>query len=460
MNPVAGLFIALALVLANAFFVASEFALLSLDRSQLETLKRPRLARLVNAILDRLTFYLSSAQFGITLSALLLGFVIEPILVRLLEPGVESLLGMGAAHGVAIGLALTVATAVHLVFGEQIPKIYAIGQPLRTTAALSPAMRVFSLVVGPITSLLNKLAEVVVGLFGLSPSSHRDGVVSVEDLEYVVKTSGEGGTLDPEDVELLTASLRFGTKTAADVFVPRTEVVAVGQSATAAELAELSLATGFSRFPVVAEVPDTDGALNLDSIVGLVHVKSVFEVTPADRDSKSVAQFCSEAFAVPPGVALQSLLGEMRQRHFQMAVVLDEHGGMAGIVTFENIVEKLVGEIIDEYDAEAVPAGSDRSGNVVSGLLRADEVLEATGFEMPDGSYETIAGMVLQELGRIPSVGEIVFTDNWRWEVVELDGNRIAWLRYWPPIGWEGASGRLTSVDRPPSPAQPTRSTP
>jgi len=437
MNPIVGLFIALALVMANAFFVASEFALVSLDRSQLESLKRPRRVRLINGLLDRLTFHLSSAQFGITLSALMLGFVIEPILAELIEPLIEPLFGAGASRGVAIGLSLAVATAVHLVFGEQIPKLYSIGQPLRTVTFLSPAMRIFSIVVGPITSLLNNLAERAVKLVGLAPATLHDSVVSVEDLEYVFKTSGQGGTLDPEDVELLTASLKFGTKTAANVFVPRTEVVAVGQSATAADLAELSLETGFSRFPVV---DDAEGSLNLDSIVGLVHVKSVFEVPPPERPVKPIAEFCSEVFAVPPQVALQSLLGEMRQRHFQMAVVLDEHGGMAGIVTFENIVEKLVGEIVDEYDEELQPAEGSSADNVISGLLRADEVQAATGFAMPPGDYETIAGLILHELERIPSQGEIIFINGWRWEVAEMDEYRIAWLRYQPPLSFDVAS--------------------
>ena len=431
MHPVFGFLIALALVLSNGFFVASEFALLSLDRSQIETLARPRLVKLINHMMDRLTFYLSSAQFGITLSALLLGFVIEPVLVRLLEPAIAPLFGAGSAHGVAIGLALTIATLVHLVFGEQIPKIYAIGQPLRTASALGPTMRMFSLAVRPITATLNKIAELFVGLFNLSPISNRDGVVSVEDLEYVVKTSGEGGTIDPEDVQLLTASLRFGDRTAADVFMPRTEVAAIGETATLSELASLSLATGYSRFPVVAET--ASNGLNLDSLTGLVHVKSVFEVPPSERDSKQVADFCSSALAVPTTAGLQNLLSEMRQRHSQMAVVLDEHGGMAGIVTFEDIVERLVGGIEDEHDPEEAMLAQGQMYNVLSGLQRSDDVLAATGFVMPEGDYETIAGMMLQRLGRIPSAGETIFVDGWRWEVVEMDGNRIAWLRYWKP---------------------------
>ncbi len=456
MNPVAGMFIALALIAANAFFVASEFSLLALDRSQLETLKRPRRVRLINGLFDRLTFYLSTAQFGITLSALLLGFVVEPILVQLFEPVIEPLFGENLSHGAAIILSLAIATTAHLVFGEQIPKLYAIGQPLRTASLLGPAMRVFSTVVGPVTSLLNNLSEKAVKVFGLSPSTPHDSVVSVQDLEYAVKSSGEGGTIDPADVELLMASLRFGTKTAADVFIPRVEVVAVGHSATAADLAELSLETGFSRFPVVTEA---EGSLNLDAIVGLVHVKSVFEVPPGERSSRRVEEFCTEAFAVPPSVALQSLLGEMRKRRFQMAVVLDEHGGMAGIVTFENIVEKLVGEIVDEYDEEVKPSEAGSSGNVISGLLRADEVLEAAGFEMPPGDYETIAGFVLHELERIPAEGEIVFIAGWRWEIVEMDGYRIAWLRYRPPLTSIQAADGSSAASSPASqgdPAQPS----
>ena len=252
MNPIVSILIALGLVMANAFFVASEFSLLSLDRSQLETLKSRRRARLIGNMLDdKLTFYLSSAQFGITLSAVLLGYVIEPLLARLFEPLLEPIVGEGAVRGVAIVVSLAVATGVHLVLGEQIPKIYAIARPLPTAARLSPALKVYSTLVGPITSLLNSFSERIVGLFGMSTAGGLESVESVEDLEYYVKVSSEEGTLEPEDAELLTASLRFAAKTTADVFMPRTEVVAVTATATAADLAELSVATGFSRFPVV-----------------------------------------------------------------------------------------------------------------------------------------------------------------------------------------------------------------
>ena len=439
MNPIVSILIALGLVMANAFFVASEFSLLSLDRSQLDTLKSRRRARLIGNMLDnKLTFHLSSAQFGITLAAVLLGYVIEPLLARLFEPLLEPIVGEGAVHGVAIGVSLAVATAVHLVLGEQIPKIYAIARPLPTASRLSPALKVYSTLVGPITSLLNRFSERTVGLFGMSSAGGLESVESVEDLEYYVKISSEEGTLEPEDAELLTASLRFAAKTTADVFMPRTEVVAITATATAADLAELSVATGFSRFPVVESsaestaegsaestaesAPETQ---NLDALVGLVHVKSVFDVPREQRGQVSVEDLASELFAVPLGLSLRSLLAEMRQRRMQMAVVLDEHGGMAGVVTLENILEMLVGDIDDEHDET-----QEVSENLISGLARAEEVREVTGFAMPEGDYETIAGFLISEIKRIPKQGETVLIDGWTWEVAEMDARRIAWLRF------------------------------
>ena len=437
MNPIVSILIALGLVMANAFFVASEFSLLSLDRSQLDTLKSRRRARLIGNMLDKLTFHLSSAQFGITLAAVLLGYVIEPLLARLFEPLLEPIVGEGAVHGVAIGVSLAVATAVHLVLGEQIPKIYSIARPLPTASRLSPALKVYSTLVGPITSLLNRFSERAVGLFGMSSAGGLESVESVEDLEYYVKVSSEEGTLEPEDAELLTASLRFAAKTTADVFMPRTEVAAITATATAADLAELSVATGFSRFPVVESTAESTSAStaesspepqNLDALVGLVHVKSVFDVPREQRAEVSVEDLASELFAVPLGLSLRSLLAEMRQRRMQMAVVLDEHGGMAGVVTLENILEMLVGDIDDEHDET-----QEVSENLISGLARAEEVREVTGFAMPEGDYETIAGFLISEIKRIPNQGETVLIDGWTWEVAEMDARRIAWLRFEKP---------------------------
>lgn len=441
MNPIVSVLIALGLVMANAFFVASEFSLLSLDRSQLDTLKSRRRARLIGNMLDRLTFHLSSAQCGITLAAVLLGFVIEPLLARLFEPLLEPIVGEGAVKGAAIGVSLAIATALHLVLGEQIPKIYAIARPLRTASRLSPALKVYSTLVGPITSLLNRFSERTVGLFGMSSAGGLESVESVEDLEYYVKVSSEEGTLDPEDAELLTASLRFAAKTTADVFMPRTEVVAVTAAATAADLAELSVATGFSRFPVVESTAESKSlsttanpaeslpeSQNLDALVGLVHVKSVFDVPREQRGQVSVGDLASELFAVPLGLPLRALLAEMRQRRMQMAVVLDEHGGMAGVVTLENILEMLVGDIDDEYDET-----QEVSENLISGLARAEEVREVAGFVMPEGDYETIAGLLVSEIKRIPNEGETILIDGWTWEVAEMDARRIAWLRFQGP---------------------------
>ncbi|HKY14008.1 MAG TPA: hemolysin family protein [Microthrixaceae bacterium] len=433
--------IAALLVLANAFFVAVEFALVAVDRTEVElaAASGDRRAALIASSLSRLNFHLSGAQLGITATSLALGFVAEPAIAQLLEEPLGELLGDAGMRGLSLVISLGIATVVQMVIGELIPKAIAVGRPLGTARTLAPLTRGYVVVMAPVIRLFVGAANRAVRRFGIEPAEELSSVRSRAELVRLVRSSAEEGTLEPDEVDLLTRVFRFGEKTAADVLTPRTDVVALASSADGGELTARSVETGYSRFPVY----DVD----LDDIVGVVHVKSLFGVEPSARSSVGVTALMAEPFVVPEAMPIDELLDEMRGNHQYLAVVLDEYGGTAGIATSEDLVEEIVGEIDDEHD----PYGTARrttvrgTGTVISGGLHADEVREVCGFEMPDGEYETLAGFVLDRLGRIPDIGDEVVHDGWHLVVGVKRRHRIVSLIVTPPppvTGDPGEAGR------------------
>lgn len=421
-----GIFGVVALVAANGFFVAAEFALVAADRARLESAAAggERRAKLVMALLGRLSFHLSGAQLGITLTSLGLGFVAEPTVGALLEPAVEPIAGSGS-RGVSIGLALALATVFQTVLGELVPKNMAISRPLPIAYLTARPFKIASVLMSPFVRVLDGVANRIVRRLGIEPTEELAAGRSLDELEYLVRSSGEGGTLRPDEVRLLTRSIRFADKTAADALTPRLEVTAVTPDTTVEELAGVSVATGFSRFPVI-------GA-DLDDVVGVVTVKSIYEVPADQRATTTVGSVATEGLSVPEGRDLESLLTEMRRTGVQMAVVVDEHGGTAGVITVEDLVEEVVGEISDEHDEPELTVIREAHSVVLAGSLHPDEVAEACGFEVPDGDYETLAGFALAILQRLPAEGEIFTVDGWRFEIAEMDRRRIASLRLTPP---------------------------
>jgi len=423
-----GLLAVVALIGANAFFVAAEFAAVSVPRGPLEEAARSgrrarrRRAQSLLKVTERLTFHLSAAQVGITVMSLLLGWLAEPLIAELLVGAFGSVLSESSAHTVSVAVALALAMGVTLVTGEQLPKMLAISRPLSTGLICARPLRLYGYVMWPFVTLFNSTADRVVRLAGLEPAAELRSVRTLRELEYIIRSSGSGGELDPDEVTLLTRSIRFGAKTAADALVPRVEVVTVGAGDTMADLVEATAASGHSRFPVV----DSD----LDDVRGVVHVKAVHGVPPAERPRVTVTEFMHEVWAVPESADLESLLGEMSRRRQSLAVVVDEHGGTAGIITAEDIIEEIVGEIDDEHDpvAELTPAAPPGEW-FLGGDLRADGVEEACGLRLPDGPYETLAGFVLWRLGRVPVVGDSFSWEGRRFEVAEMVRRRIAAVR-------------------------------
>jgi CBS domain containing-hemolysin-like protein len=420
-----GLTAVLLLILATGFFVAVEFALVAVDRDRVDAdaASGSRRARATSNALRRLSFNLSGAQLGITVTSLVVGFIAEPTIADAIEPLVEGVVGERRASGTAIVIALVLATVVTMVVGELVPKSLAIAKPRPTAYALAPPMLIVTRVLGPVIRFLNGTANWTVRRLGIEPREELTSVRSLEELELLIRSSGEEGTLEPEALTLLTRSLRFGEKDAADALIPRLSVVSLSIDDVVSALADRAVETGHSRFPVV-------GA-DLDDVHGVVHVKDVYRVPYDERATRPLAELMVPAFVVPETRDLADLLADLRRVGSHLAIVVDEHGGTAGIITLEDILEEIVGEIDDEHDRPVPELTRVQRGGewYLSGTLHGDEVFDACGFVMPAGDYETLAGFVLTRLGHIPEAGEWFDHEGWHIEVVELDGRRIATVR-------------------------------
>ena len=416
MNTISGLLIMTALLVLNASFVAAEFSLLALDRARVEAQANQgsRVHRSLLRALQRLTLTMSGCQFGITLSALMLGFVAEPTMARLLT-------GDDHPTGLSVLLAIFVATVLHLIVGEQVPKYIALAAPEATSRKLVPLLAGYSVLVRPLVRLLNGTANSVVRRFGVEPRDEIDTSRTSEELETLI-TERASSVLDPEEVSLLTRSLRFSDKTAVDALIPRVDVDALQRATQVSDLIAHALDTGRSRFPVF----DKD----LDDIIGVVHVKSVYRLSPEERRTTHVSEIMRDILAVPETRKLEEILSDMRNYRTQMAVVIDEHGATSGIITLEDLLEEILGEIKDEYDNDLVEAELENPGSfLVAGRLNFEEVFDATGFKIPEGQYETLAGFVLERLGHLAEPGEKVIEGQWTIEVVEVKRRRIITLR-------------------------------
>ncbi|GLY17934.1 hemolysin family protein [Kineosporia rhizophila] len=414
------------LTLGTAIFVAAEFSLVALDRSTVERAVESgdKRAPSVLAAIRSLSTQLSGAQVGITITTLLVGYLVRPSLATLLQAPAEAVGLEGAAvDSVTVALALIAATAFSMVVGELIPKNLAISVPLPTARVVAGPQRAFTTVTRPLITVLNGSANRLLRLVGVEPQEELSAGRSADELAALVRHSAEVGTLDQQTATLLTRSLGFSSRSAADVMTPRVRMLVLQKDEPAAAAITLARRTGHSRFPVV------DG--DLDDVVGVVHLKSAVAVPMERRDEVPVAAFMSEALRVPETMRLDPLLVELRALGLQLAVVVDEYGGTAGVVTLEDLVEELVGDVSDEHDRSRPGIVRRRDGAwLVPGLMRPDEVRERTGVGVPDGNaYETLGGFVMAGLGRIPAVGDEVPVEGARVRVERMDGRRVDRVR-------------------------------
>lgn len=414
------------LTFGTALFVAAEFSLVSLDRPTVERAVAGGDTR-ANGVLTAmrsLSTQLSGAQVGITITTLIVGYLVEPSLARLLEPPLTSLgLSADATPPVAVGLGLFLATVFSMVVGELLPQNLGISVPLATAKVVAGPQRAFTRAVLPLITLLNGSANRFLRAFGIEPTEELSAGRTPEELAALVRRSAEAGTLDEQTATLLTRSLDFSAHTADEVMTPRVRVVTIERDETAQDVIALARRTGLSRFPVEGE--------GIDDLVGVVHLKSAVAVPRERRAEVPVAALVSEVLRVPETLRLDPLLLTLRQQGMQLAVVEDEYGGTAGIVTLEDVIEEIVGEVSDEHDRARTQVVRRRDGSyLLPGLMRPDEVAESIGLQVPeDPAYETIAGFLMARLGRVPQAGDVVRLPGAELSVERMDRRRVDRVR-------------------------------
>lgn len=422
------------LTIGTGLFVASEFALVNLDRSDLEV-RQTRGERGLGPVISALkktSTHLSSAQLGITLTTLLAGYTLEPAFSTWLSVPLTALgLSTAAVRIIASIIAIAAATLLSMIIGELVPKNLALALPRAVAKVVVPFQVGFTAVFRPAVTVLNSTANSVLRLLGVEPKEELSGARTAEELTSLVRRSAREGSLDRDTATLLARTLAFADHTAQDVMTPRPRVASIERLESAHDVIELARRTGFSRFPVI-----DDG---IDDVVGIVHIKQAVAVPRAKRADVPVSALQSDALRVPETMKLDSLLAELRGRGYQMAVVVDEYGGTAGVATLEDLVEELVGEVSDEHDRTKADVVRSRDWFTFPGILRPDELLERTGIAVPEqGPYETVAGWLMSELGRLPEVGDSVEIDAGVFRIERLDGRRIDRVRYTPlpePLG-------------------------
>ena len=421
------------LTAANAFFVAAEFGLVTVDRSEIDTRAQAgdRRARTVQRVLHNLSFQLSGTQLGITLATVLTGYLAEPALSKLFNPLVEPIAG-DATDGITHALALIVATLVSMLFGELVPKNAALARPMRVALATAAPLRTFSRLFKWLIAALNGSANWLVRRIGIEPQEELASARSPEELGLLAAISARAGALPTETATLLRRTIRFGEKRAAKAMTPRVDVVGLKTTASVADLIAVSRETGHTRFPVYENT--------IDVVTGVVGVPDALGVPLERRAATHVATISREPVYVPESLGLDKVLAALRAADADLAIVVDEYGGTDGVVTVEDLIEELVGEITDEYDTEVAEAGAQEltapgGGKtfLVDGLLREDELMEQTGFKLPEGPYETLAGFLLARLGHIPVAGESFEEHGWEFTVMEVDRHRVELVRVVAP---------------------------
>ncbi|MCU1565142.1 MAG: hypothetical protein JWQ56_79 [Pseudarthrobacter sp.] len=422
----------LLLIAGTGFFVAVEFSLIALDQSTVQRAIDDGDERAVPllACLKSLSTQLSSCQLGITLTTLLTGYVMEPSVGKLLEAPLAAVgLPEVAVASISLVLAMVLATLLSMLLGELVPKNMAIALSFPVGRALARPQLVFTAVFKPAIVVLNGFSNKVLNVFGLEAKEEISGARTPAELASLVRRSAAMGTLDAGTANFVARTLNFSTRTAADVMTPRIRVETIEAGQPVSDILAAARRTGYSRFPIIGE--------SADDIRGLVHVKKAVAVPWDRRQNLEAGAIMTEVLRVPETIHLDALLAELREGNLQLAVVLDEYGGTAGIATLEDLVEEIVGEVADEHDKVRPGLLQSASGDwYFPGLLRPDELSEQIpGLSVPDeAAYETVGGYVMSELGRIAEVGDTVPVEGGTLSVTRMDGRRIDRICFRPAV--------------------------
>lgn len=406
-TAVLGLLAVLVLTAGTGYFVAQEFAYVSADRLALarEAAAGDRRAARALTVLERLSFMLSGAQLGITVTGLVVGFIAEPSVSALLEPALTGIgVPEGAVGGISVTLAFVAATVVQMVLGELAPKNLALAVPERLAKSLAGSTLAYLKVVGPVVHVFDGVANRLLRKVGIEPVEELHHGATLEELGHLIGESHEQGELPEDTAQLLDHALEFSERTLDEVMVPRAAAVFVRAAASAAEAVGLIAKYGHSNYPVLGDHPD--------DVTGVLGVRELMRLPAEPLGATTASALARRPLLLPDTLPLPDAVTRMREHDDEFAVVLDEHGGVAGIVTYEDIAEELVGDIADESDTVTELAVADGTGWLVDAGRRLDEVADATGVDLPEEEdYDTVAGLVVDRLGRFPAIGDRLTVD-------------------------------------------------
>ena len=419
------------LVLMNGFFVAAEFALVSVRGTRIKELvaQGNSAAKWAAKALEHPDQVIAATQLGITLASLGLGWIGEPALSHLLQPLIEMLpmnIQDGASHSISVGAAFAIITFLHVVVGELMPKSIALQNPEATSLVVARPTLWTEWIFKPFIWALNGTGNSLLKMIGVNPAEGHELAHSVEELKMIVTASAEKGVMESDEQEMLHAIFDFGELLVRRVMIPRTEITAFEADICLEEAIDIAVHSSFTKFPIY----DND----LDNIIGIVHIKDLLRAQQVtDSADSKIRSLAREAYFVPESVPVRTVLQQFRAQRRHIAIVMDEFGGTEGLVTLEDLMEEIVGEVSDRFDNEQPEVQKRSDGSfILDGLLSIEEVNREVGLNLQDQNYDTIAGFVFGQLNRIPEIGDGVEIDGVRFRVEEMDGRRIARLSVEP----------------------------
>ena len=427
-NIVTNIFIILFLLFVNAFFVAAEFSLVKIRRTRLEQLSNEgsKIAKLAIKMLDNVNEMLAAAQLGVTVASIALGWVGEATTVALIEPAIKMIPNINAtltSHAIAVPISFFLVTMFHVVLGEQLPKCMSIQYPEKIVFLIAKPMHLCMIIFKPFIWLLTVSGDAILKIFNVCDTSAAQLAHTTEELDMIVDSSLEQGVLNETEAEIIHNMFKFSDLTAKQVMIPRTDVVCLPYDISFEELKTITLENQYTRYPVFQDT--------MDKIIGFIHVKDVYSQSVSDKPF-SIDNLLRPILLVPDTMTLDNLIIEFKKLRAQLAIVVDEFGGTSGIITLEDVLEEIIGEVQDEFDEEEsnIKQISENKYSA-NGLMRTDEIAEF--FELDEEDFdeediETIAGLVVKYLGRIANVNDQVEFKGLKFTVSEVDGARITKL--------------------------------
>ncbi len=428
-NVFINLFVIVLLLFSNGFFVASEFAMVKVRKTRIEQLVKEGngIAKIALEAIKDLDKFIAAVQLGVTISSIGLGWVGEGTLARLVEPVFDFIPGIGqtiATHTVSASIAFALITFLHVVIGELIPKSIALEYTEKTALIVAKPMQMITFVFNPFIWVLNGFGNWVLKLLNI-PHSHKASLVhSTEELDMLVNASYDGGVLNETEKDMLHNVFKFSDLTAKQVMIPRTDMVCIQKETPIEDLNKLAAENQYTRYPVYEE--------DIDHIIGLVHVKDLFSLSINDEVCP-IEKILRPVLLVPETITMDNLVLEFKKRKGQMAIVVDEFGGTSGLVTLEDVLEEIFGEVQDEFDEEEETDIREVAPNtyLTNAMMRLDEFAEFFNMDeedIDDEDVDTIGGLVVKELGRLAQVNDKVTIHNLKFIVKEIDGARITKL--------------------------------